>query len=177
MATIVEAETALVTAMLEYTDWISPAGVTDANRPYSLTFGTKMEGDPRRFIATATFPAVAVRLMQRQTGELQGSQESIVFTVRVEIIRKINTGEEPTTLLRETTGQAIENLLQTQSILTPKDWFGLDWISKVLFPNTTYDNELERYLRAVAIDQSGSGTDFDGYTASQTDFQITTYSQ
>ena len=177
MATIVEAETALVTAMLEYTDWISPAGVTDANRPYSLTVGTKREGDPRRFLPTATFPAVAMKVMQRQAGELEGTQQSVVFTMRMDVIRKIATGEEPTTLLRLTTGQMIENLLQTQSILASKDWFDLDWVSKVLFPNTSYDNALERELRTITVDQDGSGTNFDGYTASETDFLVTAYTQ
>lgn len=170
--TILAAESSLVEKMLLYTDWAGDAEVVSV--PYAVTIATKREAEPRRFVAIPTthFPAVAVQIVQRQPGQLRGQQQDIVFTVRMSVINQFTAGEEPTVDMRTLTGKIIENILQTQTLLASNDWLGLDWISMIPFPNTTYDNDLERYLRNVLVPQEGSNAL--GFVSSQTDWTVTT---
>ncbi len=171
MASIAGAESTLIENMLYYTNWDGDAGV-----PYTLTITTKREADPRRFVAipTASFPAATVQIMQRQPAPPEGTQERIIYTVRMTLIRQFVADDEPTTDMRLFTSKVVENILQTKADLVSKDYLNLSWISLILFPTTSYDNDFERWLRGVNVAQAGS--DALGFVSSQTDFQVWVWS-
>lgn len=170
--TIKDAQTALVKAFLEYTDWNG-----SIYAPETIDFGTKREADPRRMsgadgtFASLSFPAVSVQQYQMQPLESYGNQDRIGFTMRVSVIYKFAVDEEPTTKLREVTGKMIDNIMESHDVESA--WVGLSWVSDILFPTLQpSDNELERYLRGVPAPDGLGG----GYTGSVTDFTCVIFS-
>lgn len=162
---ILQCENDLVDAFLDYIDWRA-----NGSEPYPVTISTRKEGHPRHFLATASFPLACVRIIARMASGYEGQQIPIQFTVRVMLVVRITAGEEPDTVLRQTTGKIIENLLQTKRLLSPSHYLGLDWVQDVTFPATLYENDFEQWLRMAAAQQS----EFGAFTASQSDFAVTT---
>lgn len=162
---ILQCENDLVDAFLDYIDWRA-----SGSEPEPVTIATRKEGHPRHFLATANFPLVCVRIIARLSSGLEGQQQPIQFTVRVMVVVQVASGEEPDTILRQTTGKIIENILQTKRLLSPASYVGLDWIQDVTFPATLYENDFEQWLRAAAA----QNPEFGAFTASQSDFAVTT---
>lgn len=156
---ILQCEDDLIEAFLDYIDWRA-----SGDEPYPVTIETRKEGHPRHFLPTADFPLVTVRQIARLVSSFEGQQVPLQFTIRVSVVIDIASGEQPDTVLRQTTGKIVENILQTKNLLTPKHYLGLDWIENVTFPATLMESDLEAWLRLAAPQ----------YTSSQSDFAVTT---
>lgn len=168
---IQEAQTTLVKAFLEYTDWNG-----SSYAPYAVTLGTKREADPRRLAGadgtfpTIEFPAIAVQQYQAQVLRELGNQDEIGFGMRVSVIYQYAEGEEPTTKLREVTGKIIDNILGSKD--EEDIWVGLTWVSDIKFPSLQPPNNmLEEFLRGIPLADGTGG----GYTGSVTDFTCITF--
>lgn len=156
---ILECEDDLVEAFLQYIDWRA-----SGSEPYPVTIATRKEGHPRHFLATANYPLVCVRIIARMVSAFEGQQVPLQWTVRVAAVIDVASGEQPDTIIRQTTGKIVENILQTKQLLDPKHYLGLDWIQDITFPTTAFESDLESWLRIAAPQ----------YTASQSDFAVTT---
>ena len=89
--TLAAAREALLTAILTYSDWVGTDDV--ANVPHSITIGTKMKGNPFADGNTAkTLPLLVAECTREAPGALYGTQQMMIFTVRLSIIRQNAVG-------------------------------------------------------------------------------------